>query len=179
MRNKLKTMLLSVPFCIMLVVILLSVISVGNYTCAAAATIKSGDTPPALSLQNVKGGNITLPTDFKGKIIVIHFWASSCPYCLKEMEAIESLNNDYRAKGIAPFSINVGQTKEMADAYLAKVKITYPILLDPLSSAARIYGVSGIPMTFIIDRKGVVRYRIMGEINRKGLDKLLLSVMDR
>ncbi len=163
----------------MLAVVHLLVISAGNYTYASTATIKSGDTPPAVTLQNIKGGSITLPTDFKGKIIVIHFWASTCPYCLKEMQAIESLNNEYRAKGIAPFSINVGQTKETAEAYIAKGKITYPILLDPVSSTARLYGVTGIPMTFIIDRKGVVRYRIMGEVNRSGLDRLLLSVMDR
>jgi cytochrome c biogenesis protein CcmG/thiol:disulfide interchange protein DsbE len=160
-------------------VVPLSVISVGNYTCASAASLKSGDTPREVTLQNVRGGNIKLPTDFKGKIILIHFWASWCPYCLKEMEAIESLNNEYRSTGIAPFSINVGQTKETAEAYIAKVQVTYPILLDPVSSAAGIYGVSSLPMTFIIDRKGVVRYRIMGEINRKGLDKLLLSVMDQ
>ncbi|MGO9380367.1 MAG: peroxiredoxin family protein [Dissulfurispiraceae bacterium] len=177
MRNKFETAFLSVPFFIMLAVILLLVISAGNYMCASAA-IKSGDTPPAVTLQNIKGGSITLPTDFKGKIIVIHFWASTCPYCLKEMLAIESLNNEYKAKGIAPFSINVGQSKETAEAYIAKGKITYPILLDPVSSTARLYGVTVIPMTFIIDIKGVVRYRIMGEINRNGLDRLLLSVMD-
>ncbi len=95
------------------------------------------------------------------------------------MEALESPHSEYRSRGFAPFSVNVGQDRNTAANYIAKSKITYPILLDPASSAAEIYGIPGIPMSFVIDRKGIVRYRILGEISKKGLEKVLIELISK
>jgi thiol-disulfide isomerase/thioredoxin len=128
-------------------------------------------------LPDLKGNLVSLPDGFKGKIVLIHFWASWCPYCIKEMVAIESLVLKFKGKGLAPFSINVGDRKVVAETYVAPLKISYSILLDPKSLTARKYGVTGIPTTFILDRQGILRFKIPGEIDQKGLDRLLAKLL--
>jgi len=109
--------------------------------------------------------------------MIIHFWASWCPFCVKEMGAIESIRTEFAEKGIAAYSINAGELAEAAREYVAKTKAAYPILLDPTKEITKKCGVNSIPTTFICDRNGIIRYKILGEINKMGLEKLLSTVL--
>jgi cytochrome c biogenesis protein CcmG/thiol:disulfide interchange protein DsbE len=93
------------------------------------------------------------------------------------MTSIEFLYKNFEKKGFAPFSVNAGQTRGVIESYLGKLRPTYPILLDADSSAARTFGVTGIPTTFMTDRKGIIRYRIAGEITTTALRKILLTLL--
>ena len=143
---------------------------------AAAAPLKVGDTIAKISLPDMAGNKINLPEDTKGKVILIHFWASWCPYCAKEINAISTLHEALREKGFIPFSINVGEAKEVVEPYLAQLKVTYSVLLDANAEAVKACGVTGIPTTFICDGDGVIRYKIIGEVNKMGLEKILGTI---
>lgn len=144
---------------------------------AAFAAPKVGDILPSLALHDMKGNRVTIPGAFGGKVVVLHFWATWCPACIKEMTSLEFLYKNFEKKGFAPFSVNVGQQLDVIESYLGKLRPTYPILLDADSSTVRTFGVTGIPTTFMADRKGVIRYRILGEITTAGLRKVLLSLL--
>ncbi|MFB3884237.1 MAG: TlpA family protein disulfide reductase [Thermodesulfobacteriota bacterium] len=149
---------------------------VAFWPAAAEASLRVGDTLPTVSLPDLKGNKITLPSDFPGKVILVHFWASWCSFCIKEMVAIESIYNSYGGKGLIPFSINVGENRGAAESYLANMRVSYPVLLDSTSGTARQYGVTGIPTTFLCDRKGVIRFKVLGEVNQEGLKRILSSL---
>ncbi len=91
--------------------------------------------------------------DLKGKVVLVNFWATWCPPCRKEMPDLESLYNEFHAKGFEVLAIS--------DEELAKVKpfiagkaITYPVLLDPDRKVNTEFAVEGIPKSFVYDREG-------------------------
>ena len=143
----------------------------------AEAALKAGERPKRATLSDLTGARIVLPDAYGGKVLVVHFWASWCPACFRELEALESLFGEYRERGVAPVSVNVGETKAVVTESLRNRKVSYPILLDTDSATARLYGVAGVPTTFVLDRAGSVTVKVLGEIDREGLQRILLGVV--
>jgi peroxiredoxin len=141
-----------------------------------AATGVGNILPPA-TLTDLKGTEVRIPSDFRGKVLLIHFFATWCTYCPKEIAALESLYGKYGDKGLVPCSIDVGESKEKVASFAGSQRISYTLLLDPSSSVAKQYGVTGIPTTYVLDRTGIVRFRIIGEITLEGLEKILRTLL--
>jgi peroxiredoxin len=144
---------------------------------AERVTLKIGDPPPPFSLQDTEGRTVTAPGDFRGKTVVVHFWADWCPYCLEEMPVLENLYRQYGKQGLVVYAVNVGQGLAAARAYINRVNITYPVLLDPEGKTAKSYGVLGLPRTFFIDRKGAIKYKLLGEASGDTLRRLVLNTL--
>jgi cytochrome c biogenesis protein CcmG, thiol:disulfide interchange protein DsbE len=144
---------------------------------AGQTTLRTGDAFPEISLAQLDGNKVVLPAAAAGRVVIIHFWAGWCPYCMKEMCDIESILTDFKDKGVVAYSINAGQSAEAAREYMAKTTAAYPILLDPTQEATKKCGVNSIPTTFICDRNGIIRFRILGEVNKRGLEKLLSTIL--
>ena len=143
----------------------------------AQAVPKIGDMLPPITLNDLKGKSVTAPTDFKGQVVLVHFWASWCTACRPEMAALESLYTKYRAKGVIPCSVDIGESREAVDKYLKNMNVTYPVLMDPKSATTKLYGIGGIPTTYILNREGVIKFRIMGEISKDGLEKFIKALL--
>ncbi len=143
----------------------------------ARAGMKVGDRPKAVTLADLTGRQVSFPDAYGGKVVVVHFWATWCPPCLREIEALEALFGLYRERGLAPVSINVGETKAVVMEALAGRTVSYPILLDADSTVARLYGVTGIPTTFVLERSGAIRFKVLGEIKHEGLRRLLSGLL--
>jgi cytochrome c biogenesis protein CcmG/thiol:disulfide interchange protein DsbE len=139
--------------------------------------LKIGDPPPSFSLQDTEGRTVVAPKDFTGKTVVVHFWADWCTYCLEEMPVLDSLYRQYRDKGLVVYAVNVGQGLDAARAFVNKMKVTYPVLLDSDSRTAKSYGVLGLPRTFFIDRKGNIKYKLLGDASGETLRKLVLNTL--
>ena len=136
-----------------------------------------GDPAPRVVLNDMAGVKMTIPDSLKGKVVIVHFWAEGCSSCAREMPALESLYAEYKDKGFIVVAVNVGQKKDAASAFVKKMGISYPVLLDPESNAARNYGVFGLPRTFFLDRAGRIKYKILGEASEKTLKKLVLKIL--
>jgi thiol-disulfide isomerase/thioredoxin len=139
--------------------------------------VKAGERPKRVALVDLTGGRIALPDAYRGKILVVHFWASWCPPCLREIDALESLFSQYRERGFIPVSVNVGEPKAVVMESLRNRTVTYPILLDTESATARLYGVAAVPTTFVLDRTGSVAFKVLGEIDREGLRRILSGML--
>ncbi|MEW8626251.1 MAG: TlpA disulfide reductase family protein [Candidatus Thiodiazotropha sp.] len=147
---------------ISILLVLLCLASLGACQSDSSALIK-GEQPPAFQLQDLDGNPLNLPQDFEGKVVVIRFWADWCPFCETEMQSIEPVYQAYQSKGLVILALNVRQDRETAAAFIEKLNISYPVLLDREGEVARQYGVIGLPTTFILDRKGRLHTRIIGE----------------
>ncbi len=143
----------------------------------AWAILRVGDIPPRVTLNDLNGNTVALPADFKGKVSLVHFWASWCTSCRLEIAALESIFGRYGNKSVIPCSVNIGESREAAESYIKNMKVSYPILLDPKSSIIRQYSISGIPTTYVLDRENVIQFRIIGEINRDGLERLVRALL--
>lgn len=149
----------------------------GMLSCRTEATMSVGDVPPKVALSDLKGNSFALPADFKGRVALIHFWASWCTSCRPEMVALEAIYDKYKKSVVIPCSVNVGESREAAESYIRNLNISYPVLFDLKSSVAKEYRVSGIPTTYVLDRENVIRHRIIGEINMGGLEKIVKTLL--
>jgi thiol-disulfide isomerase/thioredoxin len=130
---------------------------------AARAGNALKDAAPDFSLEDLDG-HIHALSSYRGKVVLLNFWASWCPPCRLEMPSIERL---YQSKMKRPFmvlGINQGETSENAFASLGLFKPmpTFPILLDSKSQVAKSYAVQGLPSSFLINRDGKIVIRAEG-----------------
>jgi peroxiredoxin len=143
----------------------------------ADATLRIGDMAPSITLSGLNGAPIRIPETLKGKVAVLHFWQIGCSSCRLEMPAMDGLYVKYRRKGLEILAINVGQRREMVKTFAGELGVSYPIVIDTDGKSAALYGVTDIPRTYVIDRSGVVRYRILGGATPATLKKLILSLL--
>jgi peroxiredoxin len=162
---------------VVLVVLVLTGLAAVAGAAAERRALKIGDPPPRFVLQDLNGGKVTVPDDLQGKAVIIHFWADWCQYCLEEMPALDALYREYRGKGLEILAVNVGQSPEAAKAFMKRVRVSYPVLLDTDSSTAKQYSVLGLPRTFFLDRKGRIKYKLLGEASSETLERLINNTL--
>src|SRR5574340_890406 len=128
----------------------------------AEATLRIGSTLPPVTLSGISRTTVRIPDIIKGKVAILHFWQIGCSSCRLEMPAMDELYGQYRRKGLEVLAVNVGQKRETVKTFAAELRGSYPILLDPEGKNAKLYGVTDLPRTHVIDRQGIIRYRILG-----------------
>jgi len=160
--------------------VLLALFLIGNATgvfAAGGTPLRVGSNPPRVVLASLNGTTVRVPDDFRGKVIILHFWAGGCSSCKEEMPAMEKLYEMYGRKGLVILAVNVGQRKEVVRQLAKDAGITYPVLLDPDQKMAASYDVVGVPRTYLVDRKGIIRYKILGSASSETLKKQVLSLL--
>jgi cytochrome c biogenesis protein CcmG/thiol:disulfide interchange protein DsbE len=146
-------------------------------TCPAEAALRIGSALPTVTLPGVNGNPIRIPESVRGKVVILHFWQAGCSSCKLEMPAMDDLYAKYRQKGLEILAVNVGQKREVVRTFAAELGVSYPLLIDPDAKIAASYGVTDVPRTYVIDRNGIVRYRILGSATPEILKKLILSLL--
>jgi len=131
---------------------------------------------PDFRLALLDDGEIIL-SEQRGKVVVINFWASTCPPCRTEARDLESAWQGYQDKDVLFVGANIQDTPEPAKRFLDEFGVTYPNGLDVGGRISIDYGVVGIPVTFVVDDEGTVARRWVGEIDidtlKTWIDELL------
>jgi thiol-disulfide isomerase/thioredoxin len=94
---------------------------------------------------------------------LVNFWATWCEPCRDEMPALERLREKFRDQPFDVVTVNFGESQATASRFVAKLHLTLPVLLDPEKRIAEKWSVKGLPMTFLVDGEGRVRYFTFGE----------------
>ncbi len=131
-----------------------------------------GKPAPTFSLPNA-GGTTTSLGSYRGNVVFLRFWADWCPYCREEMPVIETLWQEFRRQGLEVLAVNVKQSAKTAKGFMQSLRLTYPSALDSVGSVAGDYGVIGLPTTFIIDREGIVRDKVLGDLKENTIRELI------
>ncbi len=124
--------------------------------------VYEGETPPDFVLKDLKGEEVSLKR-FRGKIVLLNFWATWCPPCRKEIPSMIKLYKRYNDKGLEIIGVNLDRMdKSGVEKFSSEYNITFPILLDPTGKIATLYGITALPATFILDRNGKIQERVAG-----------------
>jgi peroxiredoxin len=162
--------------CELVFVLLLAASSVGG--CGGEAPRLAGGEPtPGFELSRLDGGSVSFPADLEGRIVAIRFWADWCPFCESEMRSIEPLYRAYKERGLRVLAVNVRQGRETAAAFIEPLGISYEVLLDVDGAVARAYGVSALPTTFLLDGRGRLAARILGESTPDVFERLVKGLV--
>lgn len=124
-----------------------------------------GNPAPDFTLRDLAGHETRL-SDLKGKVVLVNFWATWCPPCREEVPSLMSLNRLMAGK---PFqmlavSINEGGARDV-EAYFRQSGNTLPALLDTNQEVGKLYGITGVPETFIVGRNGVILKKVVGGLD--------------
>lgn len=128
-----------------------------------APQLRNGEAAPSFTLPLLDQTALSFPEQLRGNVVLLRFWADWCAFCETEMRAIEPVYRRYREQGLVILAVNVGQDRATAQAFVDKLNISYDTLLDSRGEVARAYGVLGLPASFLIDRKGRLYRRVIGE----------------
>jgi peroxiredoxin/dienelactone hydrolase len=133
-----------------------------NTSSAALLKPYKGDreTPP-LSLETLEGERIELRS-YRGKVVVLNFWATWCPPCVEEIPSLERLRKLRHDRGLEVLSVDVGEEPEKVRAFLEDKPVGYPVALDPEARAFKAWNTYAFPTTFILDREHRIRYAVFG-----------------
>jgi peroxiredoxin len=124
---------------------------------------KSSFAAPGFILNDLSGERVKLE-QFRGDYVLLNFWATWCPPCVKEMPSMERLQQDFKDRGIQVVAISLDkEPKEKVAAFVDQLSLTFPILLDPDGIVSGPYGASALPSTFILDPDGRVIAAAKGE----------------
>jgi len=117
---------------------------------------------PDFVSENLRGGNTGL-ADYKGKIVLLNFWATWCMPCRAEMPSMEILWQKYKEQGLVIAAVSVDEgSRGRIETFSKLLDLSFPILLDPESEVSDLYKVSNMPTSFLIDRNGKIISRIVG-----------------
>lgn len=124
--------------------------------------VKAGDTAPNFSITTDHGRKIT-PTDFGGKVLVLHFWASWCAPCVEEAAPLNDFARNVSASGVVVVGVSIDTNQKAYNKFIAQNKIAFETFRDPEANISASYGTFKVPETYIIDRTGKVVQKVIGE----------------
>ena len=129
----------------------------------SAVGLGVGYQPPDFTVNDLMGKTHSL-SQYRGNVVVLHFWASWCPYCRQEIPELTTLQQEWVDKGVRVLAISVDQDVATLKRFLAQSPLPYPVIADLQAdpSVADQYGVSGIPVTYILSRDGHIASRLNG-----------------
>jgi cytochrome c biogenesis protein CcmG, thiol:disulfide interchange protein DsbE len=131
---------------------------------AGAAEIKpwTGAGTPALVLASVDGRSVDL-SKLRGRVVLINFWATWCEPCRDEMPSLSRLRDRLKNEPFDLLTVNFGESASSVTRFMTRLGLSFPVLLDPEKKASDEWKVRGLPMTFLVDARGTVRFWTFGE----------------
>jgi peroxiredoxin len=133
---------------------------------ASAEALKAwtGGATPALELADSQGSLHRL-ADYRGKAVLVNFWATWCEPCREEMPSIERLRDAMQGKPFVVLAVNVGESARVARDFAASMNLGFPLLLDRDTRASKLWGARILPASFIVGPDGRIRYSYLGALD--------------
>jgi len=122
-----------------------------------------GSPAPEIVLRDLQGRDVKL-SDLRGKVVLVNFWATWCKPCKEEMPAMQASYDKFRDKGFVVLAVNELEDTARVAEHIRTHGHTFEVVMDHNNQVANMYGVVGLPASFLIDPQGIVRERISGSL---------------
>ncbi len=137
-----------------------------------------GKPAPAFALKDMAGKPLSLAA-YKGKVVLLDFWATWCVPCREEIPHFLALQKKYGARGFAVIGVSMDDDAKPIPAFVKKYGVTYPVALGDAALGDKYGGVLGLPVAFVIDRAGVIRQRFDGITTLDEFDKAIAPLFGK
>ena len=141
---------------------------------------EGNESAPSLVLADIRGVEHSLE-QYRGKVVVVNFWATWCPPCVEELPSLENAWQRYRQQGLVVLAVS-GEESDIVTSFLGRLPsdITFPALIDHDMKVGNRWQIRGLPTTVVVDRSGDVHWRAEGQLDFSASDvnKKLLALLD-
>lgn len=131
-----------------------------------------GAPAPDFTLKDVAGNLVTL-SNYKGRVVLVNYWATWCGPCQLEMPTLEKYYAMYKGQGLVVLGVNTGDALADVQAFVDSRKLSFPILLDEDMKVSDVYRVNSLPTTFIVDPQGNITQQQVGMLTETQLENYL------
>lgn len=138
--------------------------------------IAAGERAPVFTLETPLGKQISL-NDYRGKGVIINFWATFCTACKNEMPALERQYKKYKDQGVVVLGVNTGEEAKDAASYAKDTGVSFPILLDLNLEVTQLYQVVPLPTTVFVAPDGDIALIQIGEMDEKFIEKSIQTIL--
>lgn len=132
---------------------------------------------PDLVLMDLQGSRRSL-TDQRGMVILVNLWATWCPPCREEMPVLQEYYEEHRSDGFEVVAINSGESQVVVSAFAVSYGLNFEVWLDQEFQAERAFGAISLPSSYLLDRKGIVRWVWVGAMDRSDLERHATPLLD-
>jgi peroxiredoxin len=133
---------------------------------SGAAELKPwpGGPTPGLELRELDGRGHRL-TDYRGKVVLVNFWATWCVPCRDEMPSMQRLKEELAGKPFEVLAVNLDEPEARVRKFLSQMKVDFTVLLDPEKKVAKAWNARILPASFVIGPDGRIRYSLVGDLD--------------
>jgi thiol-disulfide isomerase/thioredoxin len=142
-----------------------------------AVAAETGQPAPLFRGEPLQGKEAVELERYRGQVVYLDFWASWCGPCRQSLPALEQMRGEYGPAGFEVIAVNLDAAPQDGLDFLEKYPVTYPTVQDSAGNIARLYQVRTMPMSYLIDRRGMVRHVHQG-FNKKDLPRLRAAVSE-
>ena len=132
---------------------------------------------PEFELSSALDGKVVKSKDFSGKVLLVTFFATWCPPCRQEVPTLIHLQRDYESKGFSVIGLSVDKGKKVVAKMIKKEKVNYPILMAKSKTGKDFGGIVGIPVSFLVNKQGIIVKRYTGYIQKSLLEKDIKDIL--
>jgi peroxiredoxin len=148
-----------------LVIILSLKLNDSSFQFSNQVAIKDNLPAPDFKFPGLDGKMVSL-SDYKGKVVLVNIWATWCPPCVEEMPSMEKLYKKFKGENFEILAVSIDEPGLKAVApFMKKSSLTFPALIDSEGTIKTVYGITGIPESFIIDKQGILIKKIIGPVD--------------
>ena len=131
---------------------------------------------PELQLHDIDGNPVSL-SDYRGQVVLVNNWATWCPPCRQEMPILDAYFRDHRHQDFLIVAIDAGDPAEMVADFIARYGLSFPVWVDPSSSALNSFRNNHLPSSYLIDQKGQVVMAWSGAVTYASLDQNITPLL--
>lgn len=172
MTNSKKT----IQVIVLSVVLLLVAVTLVLNIMKKESPVKVGSKAPSFTLKGLDGRDYLL-SDLKGKAVVLNFWGTFCPPCVREMPALQKQYELWRNKNVIVLGVNLNESRITVQSFITEHQITFPILLDK-DILRKEYKVTAYPTTFYIGTDGKIKDIFVGEMKETDISSRINKLQE-
>ena len=152
-------------FVILLVAVPLMLLLLKEKDTKFVTPLQLGQPAPDFTFPDLDGKEVSL-SDFQGKVVFVNIWATWCPPCREEMPSMQKLYERFEGQDFEILAVSIdADGREAVAPFMQQMNLTFPTLLDPNEKIRSLYGITGVPESFIIDKNGILVERVIGPLD--------------
>ena len=127
--------------------------------------LQEGRPAPDFTFPDLDARKVSL-SDFRGKVVLVNIWATWCPPCRDEMPSMQKLYERFKGEHFEILAVSIdADGREAVAPFIKQMNLTFPVLLDPKEKIRSLYGITGVPESFIVDGEGILVNKVIGPMD--------------